>query len=187
MACARTSTGETGRYTEEQSDFVNSVLITNTSTSPLDGSKTSVKMIEEVKHLPFSRSTSDRRFRYTRKTRKVLISGSGVHEWSGKKVRKIYRKLNRKKVKELHGWLKGHSNVVTSLNANNTVWVRMDDGKKVRETKLLLLCSVRELHNDLIESPEEGGFASARNDYGEVLISDTALRKHMPSNQKNFK
>ena len=165
---------------------MNSVLIANTSTPPLDGSKTSVKMIEEVKHLPFSRSASYRRLRYARKTRKVLISGSGVYEWSGKKVRKIYRKLNRKKVKELHGWLKDHSNVVTSPNANDTVWVRMDDGEKVRETKLLLLCSVRELHNDLIESPEEGGFSGARNNSGEVLISDTALRKHMPSNLKNI-
>ena len=62
----------------------------------------------------------------------------------------------------------------------------MDDGEKVRETKLLLLCSVRELHNDLIKSPEEGGFYGARNDSGEVLISDTALRKHMPSNLKKI-
>ena len=62
----------------------------------------------------------------------------------------------------------------------------MDDGEKVRETKLLLLCSVRELHNDLIKSPEEGRFSGARNDSGEVLISDTALRKHMPSNLKNI-
>ena len=104
-----------------------------------------------------------------------------------RKLRKNYRKLNRKKIKELHGWLKDNNNVVTSPNANDTVWVIMDDGEKVRETKLLLLCSVRELHNDLIESPEEAGFSGTRNDSGEVLISDVALRKHMPSNQKNFK
>ena len=47
--------------------FVNSVLIANTSTPPLDGSKNSIKMIEEVKHLPFSRSASYRRLRYARK------------------------------------------------------------------------------------------------------------------------
>ena len=129
---------------------MNSVLIANTLTPPCDGSKSTVKLIDEVKHLPFSKSTSYRRLNYARKIRKVLISGSGVSEWSEKKIRKIYRKLNRKKIKELHGWLKEHSNVVTSPNANDTVWVIMDDGEKVRETKLLLLCSVRELHNDLI-------------------------------------
>ena len=98
-------------------------------------------MIEEVKHLPFSRSALYRRLRYARKTRKVLISGSGVYEWSGKNARKIYRKLNRKKVKELHGWLKDHSNVVTSPNANDTVWVRMDDGEKVRDKNTFSMLS----------------------------------------------
>ena len=38
----------------------------------------------------------------------------------------------------------------------------------------------------MIESLEEGGFSVARNDYGEVLISDTALRKHMPFNLKKI-
>ena len=49
---------ETGRYTEGKRGFVNSVLIANTSTPPFDGSKTTVKLIDEVKYLPFSRSTS---------------------------------------------------------------------------------------------------------------------------------
>ena len=62
----------------------------------------------------------------------VLVFPNGLE-----KIRKIYRKLNEKKIKELHGWLKDHSNVVTSPNANDTVWVIMDDGEKVRETKYL--------------------------------------------------
>ena len=50
------------------------------------------------------------------------------------KLWKIYRKLNRNKVKELHGWLKDQSNVVPSPNANDTVMARMEDGEKVNET-----------------------------------------------------
>ena len=89
LACASTSTGNYARCMEDQSCFLNIVLIANTSTPPLDDSKTSVKMIEEVKHLIFSKYTSYRRFQYARNPRKVLISGSGVYEWSGKNVRKI--------------------------------------------------------------------------------------------------
>ena len=119
--CASTSTGKTGRYKEEESGFVNSMLITNTSNPPLDGSKVSVKIIEEVNQLPLLRTAAYRRLKFARKSRKILINGSGVCEWSGKKVRKIYRKINSKKVKELHAWLKDNSNAVTSLNANDAV------------------------------------------------------------------
>ena len=84
MACASTSPGKVGKYTEEKSGFVNSVMIENTLTPPFDGSKSTVKLIDEVKHLPFSQSTSYRKLNYARK-RKVLISGSGVSKWSKKK------------------------------------------------------------------------------------------------------
>ena len=91
LACASTSNGKTGRYTEGQSGFVNSVLIGNTSTPPFDGSKTTVKLIDEVKHLPFSKSTSYRRLNYARKIRKVLISGSGISEWSEKNTEDLQK------------------------------------------------------------------------------------------------
>ena len=85
LACASNSTGKTGRETEEKSSFVNSVSIANTSTTPLDGSKTYFGTIEEVTDFPLSRSFSYRRLKYARKSGKILISGSGVYEWSGKK------------------------------------------------------------------------------------------------------
>ena len=111
----------------------------------------------------------------------VLVFMNGL-----KKVRKIYRKINSKKVNEQNGWLTDHSNIINSHNANNTVRVKMENSEKVRKTKLLLIYSVRELHNDLIESPDEGGFYDARNDYGELCIRDTALRKHLSSNLKKI-
>ena len=62
----------------------------------------------------------------------------------------------------------------------------MENGEKVRETTILFLSSVRELHNYLIKSIEVEGFFGASNDSGQVLISDTVLRNHMPYNQKLF-
>ena len=37
-----------------------------------------------------------------------------------------------------------------------------------------------ELHNDLIKTPPEAGFAGERSESGEVIIGDTLLRKYIP-------
>jgi hypothetical protein len=52
--------------------------------------------------------------------------------------------------------------------------------------KLLLEISVRELHNDLLDTPENGGLAEARDESGNVLISDTALRYLLPPQLKRM-
>ena len=41
-----------------------------------------------------------------------------------------------------------------------------------------------ELHNDLIKTPPEAGFAGERSESGEVIIGDTSLRKYMPDQVK---
>jgi uncharacterized protein YciW len=46
--------------------------------------------------------------------------------------------------------------------------------------KLLIEISVRELHNDLLELPESGGLAEARDAEGKVIISDSVLRCLLP-------
>ena len=103
LACASTSTGKSGKIAEEKSSFVNSVLIANTLTPPFDGSKSTVKLIDEVKKLPFSKSTSYRKLNYARKIRKVLISGSGVSEWSGKKYGRFTENWIERRLKNCMG------------------------------------------------------------------------------------
>ena len=45
---------------------------------------------------------------------------------------------------------------------------------------------MRELHNDLIKTPEQEGLEGAVNDSGEIIIRDTALRAHLPKNLKKM-
>ena len=52
---------------------------------------------------------------------------------------------------------------------------------KRRVTKLLLECSMRQLHNELIASPDDGDLLGSRHtDTNDVIISDTMLRYLSP-------
>ena len=54
-------------------------------------------------------------------------------------------------------------------------------GVKRRLPKLLLECSMRQLYNELIASPDNGGLLGARHaDTNDVIISDTMLRSLAP-------
>ena len=51
-----------------------------------------------------------------------------------------------------------------------------ESGVKRRVPKLLLECSMQQLHNDIIASPDEGGLiGSIHTDTNYVIISDTML------------
>ena len=52
---------------------------------------------------------------------------------------------------------------------------------KRRVPKLLLECSIRQLHNDIIASPDDGGLLGDRHaDTNDVIISDTMLSSLSP-------
>ena len=46
--------------------------------------------------------------------------------------------------------------------------------------KLLLLVSVRELHNSLASDPNNGALKDARDEDGKIIISDSTLRSLLP-------
>ena len=51
-----------------------------------------------------------------------------------------------------------------------------DTKVKLRVPKLLLECSMRQFHNELIASPDDGGLLGARHaETNDVIISDTML------------
>ena len=55
-------------------------------------------------------------------------------------------------------------------------------GVKRRVPKILLVCSMRQLHNDLIASPDYGGLlGSIRADKNDVIISDTIICSLAPT------
>ena len=52
-----------------------------------------------------------------------------------------------------------------------------ESGVKRRVPKLLLKCSMRKLHNDIITSPDDGGLLGAMHaDTTDVISSDTIIR-----------
>ena len=64
----------------------------------------------------------------------------------------------------------------------DTLLIADADAKvKCRVPKLLLECSMRQLHNELIASPDDGGLVRARHAItNDVIISDTMLRYLAP-------
>ena len=50
--------------------------------------------------------------------------------------------------------------------------------------KFLLQVSIRELHNILVSDPNDGGMKDARNENGNIIISDSTLRLLLPPQLK---
>ena len=66
--------------------------------------------------------------------------------------------------------------------ARDTLLIKDEESLvKRRVPKLLLECSMRQFHNELIASPDDGGLLGARHfDTNDVIISDTMLRYLVP-------
>ena len=58
---------------------------------------------------------------------------------------------------------------VESPCSNDTILIKCVDRKKTPVAKLFLQCSYVKLHNDMIKSPAEEGFAGARDKSGKII------------------
>ena len=78
---------------------------------------------------------------------------------------------------EIVDWIIKKLNVRQSPITCDTLLIADADSKvKFRVPKLLLECSMRQLHNELIDSPEDGGLLGARHvETNDVIISDTMI------------
>ena len=81
-----------------------------------------------------------------------------------------------------HNWIMKNSNVLQSPITRDTLLIADADTKvKRREPKLLLECFMRQLHNELIASPDDRGLVGAIHAItDDVIISDTMLRSLAP-------
>ena len=79
------------------------------------------------------------------------------------------------------------SSVVVSPIVKGTILVRdkLTDKKNQRVGKYLIQISIREVHNDLIKSKNEGGISEVWNG-NKLLVSDTGLRYIILVNVKKF-
>ena len=84
-----------------------------------------------------------------------------------------WRKIDPALKAEIHAFIRGHEKVSVSPNKDDLVMVRDADdlSKKIRVMKMLLRCSVCELHNNLIRHVK-----ACTDAQGHVRLSDTKLR-----------
>ena len=84
--------------------------------------------------------------------------------------------------KETVDWIMKNSNVRQSPITRDTLLIADADTKvKRRVPKLLLECSMRQLHNEIIASPDDGGLLGAIHaETNDVIISYTTLRSLAP-------
>ena len=107
--------------------------------------------------------------------------------WVNVEKRKNTTKLSPDVVAALHKWLLAHPHVVPSPIAKDCLKIKIAGSKETLSTpKLLLQIPIRELHNDMIKSPDDGGLPEAFDANGNVIISDTTLRKLMPPQIKKM-
>ena len=78
-------------------------------------------------------------------------------------------------------WVRSHHYVIHSPIAKDTLKVpdQLIKGKFIRKLKLILQCSVRELHGDLYK-PDIGLGDNVLDDNKKPLVSDTMFRMLLP-------
>ena len=103
-------------------------------------------------------------------------------EWSIKPRIVRTKKISKALRKETVDWIMTNSNVRQSPITCDTLLIADADTKvKRRVPKRLLECSMRQLHNELSASPDDGVLVGARHAItNDVIISDTMLRSLGP-------
>ena len=76
----------------------------------------------------------------------------------------------------MYTWITRHTQVVQSPTYNDCLKVMLDDQWKPQlAPKLLLQVLLIELHNRLLSYPNDGGLKNARDEDGNIIISDSTL------------
>ena len=104
-------------------------------------------------------------------------------KWSIKPYIVRTKKVSKALRQELVDWIMKNSHVRQYPITCDTLLIADAYSKKKRRVpKLLLECSMRQLHNELIASPDDGGLVGSRHaETNDVIISDTMLRSLSPS------
>ena len=99
-------------------------------------------------------------------------------KWSIKPCIVRTKKISKALRKETVEWIMKNSNVRQSPITRDTLLIADADTKEKRRVpKLLHEFSMRQLHNELIASPDDGGLVGARHVItNDVIINDTMLR-----------
>ena len=112
--------------------------------------------------------------------RRLIRQGAADSDWSLIVSRDgFWQKVSQELRAEIDKWIRDHPHVIHSPIAKDTVLVKDDStGELVRKTKLILQCSIRELHCDLYKLGP--GLRDKVVVEGSNLVSDTMFRALLP-------
>ena len=112
----------------------------------------------------------------------------GTSQWEKKTKRKGYSKINEQIIINLYTWITCHPQFVQSPISNDFLKVMLGDQTEPQLVlKLLLRVSIKELHNSLVIYHNDRGLKDARDDDGNIIISDSTLRSVLtPQFKKMF-
>ena len=87
----------------------------------------------------------------------------------------------------MYVWITRHPQVFQSPISNDCLEVIFDDQKEPQLfPNFLLQVSVRELNNILVSDPNYGGLKDARDEYDNIIISDSTLCSLLPTQFKKM-
>ena len=174
-----------GRSGDQKRSLVESVFV-SMAPSPNQNAGNRKRPLIEAMGIPLS--TGYRLMANAETKRRRLSENIDSVSWSNVQSRKGYSKVSPAIRSKFLEWFMNHPNVVESPITNETLLIHnLVTGQKERVSKLLLQISIRELHNDMLLPPDEGGFKEAWDETGNVRISDTALRALLPEQARKVR
>jgi hypothetical protein len=180
-----TSNGSKRKQTDDRQSFVNvSILsVLNSSNSPSKNKdKHEVHGVQQLLQCSISTAYRRRKALSTKRAHLIAESTNTDVKWSikprGVRIKKVSKDLRARLVE----WILKNPNVRQSPITRDTLIIKdVETGVKRSVPKLLLECSMRQLHNELIAPPDQGGLLGARHhESNDVIISDTMLRSLVP-------
>ena len=128
-------------------------------------------------------STGTRIFKSVKEKRRLIRAGQDIN-WSRVKSRVgFYKKVDDDLAEKIDEFVRGHHHVINSPIARDTLLIPNPDknGEKyIRKSKLLLQCSIRELHSDMYQPQDLGLGDLVLDKDGKRLVSDTVFRCLLP-------
>ena len=186
-----------GRNSNDARAFRDMVLLAVCPTAPPEGSDESITLHYEAQvrdmaaEFSFTPEQKEAAFLAGRKRAAMFDDPKGKFEWIQHPKRHAPRdkKITKKLIEDFHYYLVHQCELVTaSLNKEDTILVSKPDGNKVKARKYFYTFSKRELYDECIKHPSQGGFAGFREakDPDKVYISMSTFERMFPPNLKRM-
>ena len=166
----RDARNKKGRSNNERSRFSESLLV---AFSAIPNETREYSLSKQAKSLGLKKNTGIRLLQKASKKQKELVDTGEYGRLRKQSKRKsIY---SDEFLKSLTDWVTNHPFVRVSPIANDTLLIN-----GVQVPKLLREAPIREMHNDMIKDPTDGGLPGAvLESTGQPIMSDTELRRQL--------